>query len=139
MPARFEGGCRCGAVRYECTGEPMFAGHCHCRDCQYASGGAFSTVVLVPAAAFRVREGEPRRFDVVAESGSTVSRYFCPTCGTPLYSALGGRGPLVAVKAGSLDDPSWVRPAMEIWTDRAQPWAPHAEGLPRVPRNPGPA
>lgn len=139
MSAPFQGGCRCGAVRYECTSEPLFAGHCHCRDCQYASGGPFATVVLVSAPSLRLLRGEVRSFDVVAESGSTVSRKFCPTCGTPLFSALAGPAPLVAIKAGSLDDPSWVKPAAEIWTASAQPWAPHGEGLPRIPKNPGPA
>jgi hypothetical protein len=139
MPAPFRGGCRCGAVRYECTSEPVFTGHCHCRDCQYASGGPFATVALVPPAALRILQGEVRSFDVKGESGNTVSRKFCPTCGTPLFSQLSGNAPFVAIKAGSLDDPSWLRPAMEIWTDSAQPWSPHGEGLPRVPKNPGPA
>ena len=53
MSAPFTGGCRCGNVRYECTAEPIATLHCHCRDCQYASGGAFATVLLVPAAALR--------------------------------------------------------------------------------------
>ena len=32
------GGCLCGAVRYEATGEPSMAGYCFCEDCQKASG-----------------------------------------------------------------------------------------------------
>ena len=40
MASEFSGGCRCGSARYRCSAEPTFTGHCHCRDCQYASGGA---------------------------------------------------------------------------------------------------
>jgi hypothetical protein len=43
---------------------------------------------------------------------------------------------MLAVKAGTLDDPSWLAPMLEIWTDTAQPWAPRATGLAQKPRNP---
>jgi len=39
MPAPFTGGCRCGAVRYECTAEPIATIHCHCRDCHWLKPG----------------------------------------------------------------------------------------------------
>ena len=37
---KMEGRCYCGALRYRVEGEPMFKGQCHCRECQYISGGA---------------------------------------------------------------------------------------------------
>ena len=37
-----KGGCLCGAVAYELTGEPMFVGHCACENCQKAGGGGHS-------------------------------------------------------------------------------------------------
>jgi hypothetical protein len=134
MPAPFSGGCRCGAVRYTCSVAPIAVLHCHCRDCQYASGGAFATVVLVPGAALRIEQGELREFAVRGESGGTVSRRFCSICGTPVLSGIDGG--MLALKAGTLDDPSWLAPALEIWTDSAQPWAPRAAGLAQRPRNP---
>ena len=33
MAVPFTGGCACGAIRYECTAEPLYMGNCHCRDC----------------------------------------------------------------------------------------------------------
>jgi len=29
MATEFTGGCRCGQVRYRCSAEPVFTGHCH--------------------------------------------------------------------------------------------------------------
>ena len=51
------GGCLCGAVRYECAGEPQFALQCHCRDCQRQSGAPHVAAVRMPAATFRIVQG----------------------------------------------------------------------------------
>src|ERR1043165_7113948 len=50
MVAPFQGGCRCGAIRYEVSSEPLAVMNCYCRDCQYASGGGFSTGLPIPTA-----------------------------------------------------------------------------------------
>ena len=52
----FSGGCACGAIRYESTAEPAMMLHCHCRHCQRASGGPFSSYVIVPKEAFKLTE-----------------------------------------------------------------------------------
>ena len=122
MVSPFQGGCRCGAVRYEVTSEPMAVMNCHCRDCQYASGGGFSTVAVVPAAAFKLTKGTPRRFSVKGDSGSDVTRSFCETCGTPMFSEPPGDA-IWVVKAGTLADPSWLQMSGALYTKSAQPWA----------------
>src|SRR5262249_40516096 len=48
MP-KVSGGCLCGAVRYECSAEPLGTAICHCTHCQKVSGSAFSVNVVVPA------------------------------------------------------------------------------------------
>jgi len=136
MTAPFTGGCRCGAIRYTCNAEPVAVVNCHCRDCQYASGGAYSTVVIVPRDALEI-EGETRAYTVTAETGNPITRRFCPTCGSPVFSEpKSGPVPVWVIKAGSLDDPSWLTPAMHIWTDSAQPWAEMSPDLPKVARQP---
>ena len=56
--------------------------------------------------------------------GGTTHRYFCSNCGSPIYSAVDGAPDVAFVKAGSLDDSSWLAPNMEVFTRTAQPWAP---------------
>src|SRR5690242_17961555 len=121
MVAPFQGGCRCGAVRYEVSSEPLAVMNCHCRDCQYSSGTGFSTVVVLPAPAFKLTKGTPRRFTVKGDSGADVTRSFCETCGTPVFSE--PAGPIMVVKAASLDDPGWLKIVGAVYTKSAQPWA----------------
>jgi hypothetical protein len=136
MLAPFTGGCACGAIRYECTAEPLLALNCHCRDCQRASGTAFAAIIRVPAAAFTVTKGAPQFYTVTGNSGNTVSRGFCPECGSSLFSRLSGLPEVVGVRVGSLDDPSGYRPVMDIFVASAQPWDHMNPELPKFPGYP---
>ena len=123
MSSSLSGGCRCGAVRYECAAEPFMVAYCHCRDCQYAAGGAASTVIIAPRAAVTISQGKTTDYAVEAESGSHVTRRFCGTCGSPLFSELESSPELFVIKAGSLDDPNTVSPKAHIWTSSAPTWS----------------
>lgn len=136
MTAPFSGGCRCGGVRYECNAEPALSLHCHCRDCQYATGSAFATVVGVPKEAFNMLKGDVTSYTVDAASGSKVSREFCKTCGSPLFSYVEILPDVVFVKAGSMDDSSWLKPDLTCWTSSAQAWTAGAGDVPGFPENP---
>ena len=59
---KFEGGCYCGDVRYEAEGDPMVKGQCHCRECQYISGGSANVIIVMPKQGFTYTRGEPARF-----------------------------------------------------------------------------
>jgi hypothetical protein len=136
MATPFTGGCMCGAVRYECSAEPLVTANCHCRDCQRSSGSLFATVLLVPQAAVQVT-GDVRWFDVKADSGNMASRGFCPTCGSPLFGRPSGMPvALLGIRVTSLDNPSLYRPSMDIYTDSAQPWDYMNPDLPKVPKMP---
>ena len=52
-----QGGCYCGAVRYRATGDMMFTGQCHCRECQYISGGQPNIVMGMPESGFSYTKG----------------------------------------------------------------------------------
>lgn len=122
MEIPFSGGCACGAVRYECSSEPARIYHCHCTDCQKATGTAFHTGLLVPREATRFTASQPRTWDRPTDSGNVVTEAFCDTCGAPIYVCSTGRPAHMSLKAGSLDDPQAVRASTQIWTRSAVPW-----------------
>lgn len=125
----FSGGCRCGQVRYECDEMPFFCSHCHCRDCQYASGGAYSTIVGVRTDAVSMT-GELGGYTVTSDAGNQLTRKFCTKCGTPILTELHSNPAMLVLKAATLDDPSWLKPTMHIWTSSSQPWAEIGTALP---------
>ena len=137
MAAGLTGGCACGAVRYEISGEPVFSGNCYCRDCQLSSGTAMASVLGVPKGTVKVLKGEARYYEVTADSGKKFSRGFCPTCGTPLFSLLAAMPEVMGIKASSLDDPSRFSPGMNLFTSSAPVWASFKENLPNFPKMPG--
>jgi hypothetical protein len=123
MQQKLTGGCLCGAVRYAYEGKVGAAGYCHCADCRKVSGSAFGISVPVEAAKFRVVAGSPKGFTKSGDGGRPVTRFFCPECGSPLYTMPPLHPETVFIKAGSLDDAAIVRPNREAWTISRVEWA----------------
>jgi len=119
--AEISGGCLCGKVRYRASAEPLFTGICHCQDCQKFSGSAFAAVLAVPKAAVSVT-GTLKTFTKHGDSGQPISRWFCPECGSGIMDEAALMRDAVMLNIGTLDDPSWVKPGMQIYCDSAQPW-----------------
>ena len=122
MNVPFQGGCQCGALRYECTEEPTRIYHCHCAACRRATGTAFHTGLLVKRSAFRFLKGQAKTWDRDADSGNRVTEAFCEQCGSPIYVCSSGRPDGMSIKAGSLDDPYAVKATGQIWLAGAVPW-----------------
>jgi hypothetical protein len=114
------GGCQCGAIRYEITEAPQLVYTCHCTECQRLTGSAFSMGIVVPERAFRLTGVEPRQLQRVADSGRANIRLVCPDCGSGVCGT--PREGMVRVRAGTLDDTSWLRPTRHIWTRSKQSW-----------------
>jgi len=135
MTVPFTGGCLCGAVRCACSTAPLATGNCYRRGCQRSSGGAYVPGLSVPQDALTIT-GEVKYFATQAEGGNTISRGFCPTCGTTLFGISTGLSGIMGIRAGSLDDPNWYRPAMDLYTASAQPWDRTNPDLPKFPKVP---
>jgi hypothetical protein len=132
------GSCLCGAITYSCDAEPVLTGLCHCRHCQKQSGAAFSINVAVPRDSLRTEGPTLKIFDDVGDSGLPVQRLFCGNCGAPMASYPAAFPDLALIKAGTLEDTSWLDPTVEIWCDTAQPWVEIDQSRRLVQRNPPP-
>ncbi len=126
MPLPQQGGCLCGAVRYEISQPPGRTWTCHCIQCQRMTASAFSIGLAVPSGAFTIMSGELRRVALTADSGRERTNWFCPHCGTWITSGsdprLAPTKPIRLVLGGTLDDSSWLRPTTHYWTRTKQGW-----------------
>lgn len=130
------GGCLCGAVRYTLAAPPLAVAACHCSRCRRQSGSAYSVNLIVRAQALQI-EGELASFeDRETDSGAPLSRDHCARCGSPIRSVPSAAPKLVALKAGTLDDPSSFPPRMHIWTSSKLPWVEVPAGMVQFERGP---
>lgn len=116
------GGCSCGAVRYEIATMPIAIYACHCTDCQRRSGSAFAINVPVRAATLRIVKGSPKGWHTTSLSGIAATAWFCGECCVRLYGERKDGLDVLTIRAGTLDDTSWVRPAAHYFMRSAQPW-----------------
>lgn len=138
----FKGGCLCEAVRYESTADAGITGHCHYIDCRKTSGRGHGSHMGVSKDALAVT-GDLTFYDAPADTGNTVSRGFCPTCGSAIYSTNTFMPDMVFVRASSLDDQEDFKPQVVVYASRAASWdivdpnLPSFDKMPPPPEIPG--
>lgn len=124
--ATMEGGCLCGDIRYRVSDEYSVT-HCHCIHCRKLGGTAFVTWVEAECANFEWLRGRPAAYT----TRPGVTRRFCSRCGSPLTYERADSPDHIDVTAGTLDDPSGLKPDDHVWFDRKVPWLKVDDGLPR--------
>jgi hypothetical protein len=122
----------CGAVRYELTAPPKYAGYCHCTRCQRRTGGAASISARIVPGSFRITSGE----DLVGvyRPPDGWEKAFCSSCGSALYSRNPSEPDEIGVRMGTFDGDPGVRPSYHQYVANAAAWEPIPDdGLPRHP------
>lgn len=127
--SRHGGGCLCGAVRYEITGELAAIQICHCSQCRKAQGAPFATNIPVSIAQLRFLSGR----DTIREYASSPGklRAFCPTCGSPIYSRRPDTPDTLRIRAGTLDAPVASRPLAHFYVGSKADWWTISDALPQ--------
>jgi hypothetical protein len=132
---KLEGGCYCGGVRYAAEGEPIMKAQCHCRECQYISGGSPNLFMLMPVGGFSYTRGTPKKF-TRSDLEAAVTREFCAECGTHLITRRPGLSAVI-LKIGTLDQLAFFgRPQMATYTIDKQDFHAIPAGLPSFERLP---
>jgi hypothetical protein len=124
-----EGGCFCGAVRYQLTGSPESSGICHCESCRRASGAPSVAWVTVERERFQILKGEPAAY----ASSPGVVRRFCDRCGSPLTYESSKAPRTIDITTVTLDDPNRFPPTLEVWLSDRLPWQPTSADLKHYP------
>ena len=120
-----EGGCACGKVRYQTTGQPEVHAVCHCRYCQLRTGSAFGVGAYFPNDKVSLLSGDLNNHRYQTESGNNVTTSFCSACGTTTHwqidsEFLDGK---TAIAVGTFDPPSfWFDINREIFLRTKAPF-----------------
>ena len=125
MPAAadtFSGSCLCRECVYQIDGDIEPAGVCHCEDCRKVTGSPFGVSFRVLKDRFRL-EGRTASFSKTADSGAVLTRHFCPSCGSPLFTESETHSEAIYVKAGTLDQPEAIRIERQAWMVSRVDWA----------------
>ncbi|RFC62137.1 GFA family protein [Fulvimarina endophytica] len=129
------GGCACGKVRYAISGVPQALYFCHCTECQRQSSSAYGMSLRVDPAHVEVT-GAMRTVSRTSETGGTRYGDFCPSCGVRIQHRSENDPGRLNIKAGTLDDTSWLVPAGHIWVSSRQPHVTISENELSYPRQP---
>ena len=113
-----QGGCRCGKVRFEVSGEPLLTMACHCTGCQRMTASAFSLSEGYAADAFALIAGET----VIGGIHGPSRHYHCDHCKSWLYTEPEGVEGFVNVRSTMFDQPPVERPFVETYVSEALPW-----------------
>lgn len=129
-----QGGCQCGAVRYEAEGDPLHHALCHCADCRASAGAPAVAWIAFPEAAVRVTAGAT----VTYAGKGGARRQFCGTCGTGLLYTNAGMLPgIVDIQSATLDDAGANPPGAQIQRAERLEWFDGLAELPGFDRYPG--
>jgi hypothetical protein len=117
----YTGQCLCGQVRYSVAAEPIHTGLCHCRDCQRATGSAFSAYMCFRTSAVTMT-GKTQPVSARSGRGSVTTRNFCPNCGTTVFGGALSEDS-INIYAGTLDVPERFQPGAMVYTRSRQLWS----------------
>jgi hypothetical protein len=115
------GRCLCGGLSFETLGAAVVVAHCYCRDCQRLSGAGHTTGAMFPVDAVVVA-GQPAEYSLRSDSGNTVTRVFCGSCGSPLLGRNTGMPGFVTISLGLFDDSSSFKPEVAIFARSRCAW-----------------
>lgn len=118
----YTGRCACGQVTLAVAGEPIATRQCWCRQCQQIAGGGPTHNAMFASGDVAI-DGRLASHAYLADSGNTLTQWFCPDCGSPVYSQSSARPHIKTLRFGVIDAPHELRPQMAIWLDDAPAWA----------------
>jgi hypothetical protein len=123
------GGCLCGAVRYQATGEAKRFLHCHCSRCRKATGTGHASNLFLQPGALQWLSGEANIASFKVPEAQRFTNSFCQLCGGRVPRQAPGSD-IVMIPAGSLDDEPPMQPQARIFQGSRAAWSCAGDALP---------
>ena len=123
------GGCHCGAIQYQVSGEIRGFMHCHCRTCRKINGTVYGSSGMARTSDFEILSGAEQLTDY--ESSPGKHRCFCNRCGSHIYAFYERQQEFIVLRMGTLDGDPHVRPDAHIWVSQKAPWYEIRDDLPQ--------
>lgn len=128
-----QGGCHCGAVRYEVTGEARTHVLCNCRDCRRHAGAPMVAWAMFAEGKFKIIAGRTK----IYASSAHGRREFCANCGSGLFYRNAEILPgIVDIQSATLDEPDALPARCHVQTAERIAWMEDAHALPKFERYP---
>ncbi len=124
---KLKGGCLCGAVKFEVSGDAKRFVHCHCSRCRKATGTGHASNLFLQPGALRWLDGDERIRSYKVPEAKRFTNVFCDTCGSRLPRQAADA---VIIPAGSLDDEPPIRPDARIFYDSRAAWSCGGDAIP---------
>lgn len=134
MTDKLTGSCLCGTVQYIVNGPIKAVANCHCNNCQKTTGSVFATIAVIGQDDLEVTQGQDNLANYKVSEKAT--KYFCRTCGTPIFNLHSRYPGNYMTQVGSLNDPSLVSPAINIFCHNMSPWVQNIADLRCFDREP---
>ena len=115
------GQCLCGDVKFTIASAPLRMGQCHCDDCRKSTGTGHASNAFFNRKNVNI-EGELSSYASTTDTGSVVTRFFCPNCGSRLFAENNAAANIIGVSAGVLDDSSWFKANAIVYNKRKPQW-----------------
>src|SRR5882762_9520904 len=120
---KIDGQCHCGHVTYEAEIDPELVSICHCTDCQMLTGSAFRVTAPTAAANVRLTGNPPKLYTKTGDNGRKRLQYFCPECGSPLFTTGEGEDAEEwGIRWGGIRQRRELAPKRRIWCRSAPAW-----------------
>jgi hypothetical protein len=101
----------------------MFQANCHCDDCRRSGGGVYASLAFVDASALAI-SGKTHTHQHLSDAGNTITKHFCPSCGSQVYTENTKAPSRRGVRVGLIEDASWFEPKANVYASHRLPSTP---------------
>ena len=81
--------------------------------------------------------GTPKTFEHSSDAGNTMTKHFCNTCGTPLFTQNSAREGMLGLRAGLIHEHVEFTPKVNVYTSSKMNATVLDDGLPAFEKMPG--